>query len=160
MQNEGIVAALFSAENHTIQPKKAKPLRPASALGCAAGRRAALHWPPCLATLGAAPGYVGYRALGALKLKVKRRLFSHVLSHRLTNRSVIKAGITHRPFNWQLQYRATMISSSTLKYMYSSYGINIEVLLGTGGPQIVQILCSKGIVLLRIHTKWGLVLNT
>ena len=96
VQNEGIVAALFSAENHTIQPKKAKPLRPASALSYA-GRRAALHWPPCLATLAAAPGYAGYRALGALK--VKRRLFSHVLSHRLTNRSVIKAGITHRPFN-------------------------------------------------------------
>ena len=30
----------------------------------------------------------------------------------------------------------------------------------TGGPQIVQILGSQGIVLLRNHTKRGLVLST
>ena len=37
--------------------------------------------------------------------KSEKKIVFPRLRHRLTNRYVIRAGITHRPFNWQLQYK-------------------------------------------------------
>ena len=53
-------------------------------------------------------------------------------------------------------------SSDTLRtsQKFGQSSIFYLTLLSKGGPRIVQILCSQGIVLLRNCTKWGLVTNT